>query len=103
MTSQDLTPYIKRGDRISALGWEYAVHAFRPFNSTHLYLAKVTSCLIPRSAKMTMCMCIYLYSRCTFAVVGESGDILVAFSELKRKLNQVTVFREPNKVLKSQS
>ena len=42
VTSQDLTPYIKRGDRISALGWEYAVHAFRPFNATHLYLAKVT-------------------------------------------------------------
>ena len=41
VTSQDLTPYIKRGDQISALGWEYAVHAFRPFNATHLYLAKV--------------------------------------------------------------
>lgn len=41
VTSQDLTPYIKRGDRISAGGWEYAVHAFRSFNATHLYLAKV--------------------------------------------------------------
>ncbi|CAM9176754.1 unnamed protein product, partial [Laminaria digitata] len=43
VTSQDLTPYIKRGDRISALGWEYVVHAFRPFNATHLYLAKGTT------------------------------------------------------------
>lgn len=57
VTSQDLTPYIKRGDRISALGWEYAVHAFRPFNATHLYLAKVTLCLYPRSNQVTMCKC----------------------------------------------
>lgn len=41
VTSQDLTPYIKRGDRVSVDGWEYAVHAFRPFNATHLSLAKV--------------------------------------------------------------
>lgn len=61
VTSQDLTPYIKRGDRISALGWEYAVHAFRPFNATHLYLAKVTSCLIPRSTQMTMGLVFALY------------------------------------------
>lgn len=42
VTSEDLTPYVKRGDRVAfAGGWEYAVHAFRPFNATHLYLAKV--------------------------------------------------------------
>lgn len=42
VTSQDLTPYVKRGDRVAFVGgWEYAVHAFRPFNATHLYLAKV--------------------------------------------------------------
>lgn len=41
VTSQDLTPYVKRGDRISVEDMEYAVHAFRPFNATHLYLAKV--------------------------------------------------------------
>lgn len=42
VTSEDLTPYVKRGDRVGfAAGWEYAVHAFRPFNATHLYLAKV--------------------------------------------------------------
>lgn len=44
VTSHDLTPYVKRGDRVSAGGWEYAVHAFRPFNATHLYLAKVLVC-----------------------------------------------------------
>lgn len=41
VTSQDLTPYVKRGDRVSVEDEEYAVHAFRPFNATHLYLAKV--------------------------------------------------------------
>lgn len=42
VTSEDLTPYVKRGDRVAFVGgWEYAVHAFRPFNATHLYLAKV--------------------------------------------------------------
>lgn len=41
ITSQDFTPYIKRGDRVSVGGMEYAVHAFRPFNATHMYLAKV--------------------------------------------------------------
>lgn len=41
VSSQDLTPYVKRGDRVSVGDLEYAVHAFRPFNATHLYLAKV--------------------------------------------------------------
>lgn len=41
VTLQDLTPYVKRGDRISVGGLEYAVHAFRPFNATHMHLAKV--------------------------------------------------------------
>lgn len=42
VTSEDLTPYVKRGDRVGfAAGLEYAVHAFRSFNATHLYLAKV--------------------------------------------------------------
>ena len=42
VTSEDLTPYIKRGDRVAFEGgWEYAVHAFMPFNASHLYLAQV--------------------------------------------------------------
>lgn len=43
VTSQDLTSYTRRGDRISVGGLAYAVHAFRPFNATHMYLAKVRS------------------------------------------------------------
>lgn len=41
VTSEDLTPYVKRGDRVRVGGLDYAVHAFRPFNATHMYLAKV--------------------------------------------------------------
>lgn len=42
VTSEDLTPYVKRGDRVAFDGgWEYAVHAFMPFNASHLYLAQV--------------------------------------------------------------
>lgn len=46
VTSEDLTPYVKRGDRLRVGGLDYAVHAFRPFNATHLYLAKVTRLLM---------------------------------------------------------
>lgn len=42
VTSEDLTPYVKRGDRVGFEGgWEYEVHAFMPFNASHLSLAKV--------------------------------------------------------------
>lgn len=42
LTSEDLTPYVKRGDRVAFDGErEYAVHAFMPFNASHLYLAQV--------------------------------------------------------------
>lgn len=42
ITSEDLTPYVKRGDRVAFVGgWEYEVHAFMPFNASHLYLAQV--------------------------------------------------------------
>ena len=42
ITSEDLTPYVKRGDRVAFDGgWEYEVHAFMPFNASHLYLAQV--------------------------------------------------------------
>ena len=43
ITSEDLTPFVKRGDRVAFDGgWEYEVHAFMPFNASHLYLAQVT-------------------------------------------------------------
>lgn len=42
VTSEDLTPYIKRGDRVAFDGgWDYEVHAFMPFNASHIYLAEV--------------------------------------------------------------
>lgn len=42
ITSEDLTPHVKRGDRVAFNGgWEYEVHAFMPFNASHLYLAQV--------------------------------------------------------------
>ncbi|CAM9165015.1 unnamed protein product, partial [Choristocarpus tenellus] len=50
VTSEDLTPFVKRGDRVSVGGWNYAVHAFRPFNATHMYLAKVTTSGVPTRA-----------------------------------------------------
>lgn len=52
VTSQDLTPYVKRGDLVSVGGLAYAVHAFRPFNATHMYLAKVRVCLTSRPCKL---------------------------------------------------
>lgn len=41
ITSEDLTPYVKRGDRVALEGLDYEVHAFMPFDATHLYLAQV--------------------------------------------------------------
>lgn len=41
ITSEDLTPYVKRGDRVAFDGGlEYEVHAFMPFNASTLYLSQ---------------------------------------------------------------
>ncbi|CAM9321423.1 unnamed protein product, partial [Phaeothamnion confervicola] len=93
ITSADLTPFVRRGDVIRVGDDNYAVHAYLPFNATHLYLAQDTAAA---SHGLTAAAAAVHRTAVTPAVPYDAAaDRVEELLETLPSVGQVTVSREP--------